>query len=129
MTDVQNCRLSEEDFWTQRSQVLSLWPTGAELDLEEAIAYHRALGNNRNCALMLEKALSDGRMLLAPRAGAGTTVETIEILQHLKDVGTADILPLTSDSYTRLNNFSKAQRGLEEETRLVTFRLTVKVFT
>lgn len=39
--EVRNRRLSDEEFFRQREEVLAMWPTGKEVNLEEAIEYHK----------------------------------------------------------------------------------------
>ena len=45
--DIQNKRLSDEAFYKQREEVLAQWHTGKDVDLEEAVAYHKAMPENR----------------------------------------------------------------------------------
>ena len=39
--DIQNNRIPDSEFYALRQEVLTQWPTGKDVDLEEAIAYHR----------------------------------------------------------------------------------------
>ena len=41
--DIQNKKLSKDEFNKERAEVLNQWPTGKDVDLEEAIAYHKAM--------------------------------------------------------------------------------------
>ena len=52
--------------------------------------------------------------LVQPRAGVPLINEHITLLKHLETEGEADLLPTTIDSYTRLNRYQEAQRGIEE---------------
>ena len=36
-------KLSEDEFFKERKEVLAQWPTGTGIDLDEAIAYHKNL--------------------------------------------------------------------------------------
>ena len=45
--DIQNKRLNDEEFSKLRQEVLAQWPTGKDVDLEEAVAYHRAMPESR----------------------------------------------------------------------------------
>jgi len=45
--DIQNKRISDEEFYTIREEVLSQWPTGRDVNLEEAVAYHKAMPESR----------------------------------------------------------------------------------
>ena len=46
--EIQNKRLSDEVFFKEREEVLTQWPTGKDVNLEEAIAYHKAMPESRN---------------------------------------------------------------------------------
>ena len=41
--EIQNKKLSDDVFYKERAEVLTQWPTGKDVDLEEAIAYHKAM--------------------------------------------------------------------------------------
>ena len=41
--ELQNKRISDEEFARLRQEVLTQWPTGKDVDLEEAVAYHKAM--------------------------------------------------------------------------------------
>lgn len=51
--------------------------------------------------------------MIQPRAGVATIDGQITLLRYLAAAG-ADLLPTTIDSYTRLNRYEEAERGLEE---------------
>lgn len=101
----------------ERHEVLAAWVTGQDVDLEEAIAYHRAMPSKLNFAHTLTKAKQAGRTLAQPRAGVAELGAHIELLQYLQNEGEADLLPTTIDSYTRQNRYEEAERGLEESVR------------
>ncbi|HMB50771.1 MAG TPA: methylaspartate mutase subunit E [Natronoarchaeum rubrum] len=87
------------------------WPTGEAVDFEEAIAFHESLPASKRFADVLESA---DKPLLQPRAGVPRLDEQIELLEHLQNAGQADLLPTTIDSYTRDNEYEKAQQGLND---------------
>ncbi|NHN40572.1 methylaspartate mutase subunit E [Halorubellus sp. JP-L1] len=87
------------------------YPTGADVDFEDAIEFHESLPDEKRFADVLESA---DRPLLQPRAGVARLDEQISLLSHLQEEGNADLLPTTIDSYTRDNQYEKAQTGLEE---------------
>ncbi|GAA0678012.1 methylaspartate mutase subunit E [Natronoarchaeum mannanilyticum] len=87
------------------------WPTGEAVDFEDAIAFHESLPASKRFADVLEAA---DKPLLQPRAGVARLDEQIELLEHLQNAGQADLLPTTIDSYTRDNEYEKAQQGLED---------------
>ena len=45
--DIQNKRISDGEFDALRREVLTQWPTGKDVDLEEAVAYHKAMPESR----------------------------------------------------------------------------------
>ena len=59
-------RLPENDFREARQEVLASWPTGAGVDIEEAMRYQRAMPAPRRFAEAL--AASRGKLLVQPRA-------------------------------------------------------------
>ncbi|WP_247731591.1 methylaspartate mutase subunit E [Halovivax limisalsi] len=91
-------------------QLRSRWPTGADVDFEEAIEYHESLPRHKRFAPVLESA---DQPLLQPRAGVARLDDQIDLLRYLNQEGEADLLPTTIDSYTRDNEYGKAQEGLD----------------
>ena len=112
--ELKNQRWSDEEFLQERQKVLSLWPTGREIELTEAVDYLRALPPEKNYALKVVKARKEGRTLIQPRGGVALIEDHIELLKCLQDHGGADLLPTTTDTYTRNLRFQDAQRGIEE---------------
>lgn len=109
-----NKKIDWEQFNNIRQQVLNSWPTGSEVDLAEALEYQRQMDPKRRFAELMEEADQQGRTLAQPRAGVALVPEHIELLQYLEREGEADCLPTTIDSYTRLNRYNEAQRGIDE---------------
>ena len=116
--DIQNKRIPDSEFYALRNEVLTQWPTGKDVNLEEAVAYHKAMPENRIFSLKLLKAKQEKRTLVQPRAGVPVVERHIELLQHLQDHGEADLLPTTIDSYTRQNRYQEAENGINESLRL-----------
>ena len=116
--DIQNKRISNDEFFAQRQEVLTQWPTGKDVDLEEAVAYHKSMPESRNFAKKLLDAKRDGRTLVQPRAGVPVVEEHIKLMQYLEKHGEADLLPSTIDSYTRQNRYEEAENGIAESIRL-----------
>jgi len=116
--DIQNKRISEDEFARLRQEVLMQWPTGKDVDLEEAVAYHKAMAASRSFSRKLLEAKRDGRTLVQPRAGVPVVEEHIKLLQYLEEQGEADLLPSTIDSYTRQNRYEEAENGIAESIRL-----------
>ena len=116
--DILNKRLSDEEFNSLRREVLAQWPTGKDVDLEEAVAYHKAIPETKNFSKKLLDAKRDGRTLVQPRAGVPVVEEHIKLMQYLEEHGEADLLPTTIDSYTRQNRYEEAENGISESIRL-----------
>jgi len=57
-------RWDEERFLRVRRSVLANWPTGAEVDIDEAAAYHRAMAATKNTAWKLRQARAEGKTLV-----------------------------------------------------------------
>jgi methylaspartate mutase epsilon subunit len=105
-------RLSLHGFTEARHEVLSSWPTGAGVDIGEAMRYQHAMPAARRFAETLAGAR--GRLLAQPRAGVALIEEHIRLLKYLETEGEADLLPTTIDAYTRQNRYADAARGIEK---------------
>ena len=103
--EIKNKRLTDDEFYKIRKEILGTWETGAQVDLDDAIAFHKSLPEHKNFAAKLNKAKETGATLIQPRAGVGLIENHIELLKHLQDEGEADLLPTTIDSYTRQNQY------------------------
>lgn len=112
--ELNNQRWAEEEFFAERERVLSLWPTGKEIDLAEAVTYLQRIPVEKRYAHAVARAKEAGRTLVQPRGGVALIDDHITLLQHLQDCGGADLLPTTTDTYTRNLKFAAAQRGIEE---------------
>jgi methylaspartate mutase epsilon subunit len=116
--ELNNNRWSDEDFLAERQKVLSLWPTGKEIDLEETADYLKRLPPEKQYARLIVEAEKEGRTLVQPRGGVALTDDHIALLRCLQEKGGADLLPTTTDTYTRNLKFQNAQRGMEESRRM-----------
>ncbi len=110
----KNKKIPEGEFMDVRKEVLTTWPTGKEVNLENAIDYLKKIPDERNFAKKLEWAKNKGITLAQPRAGVPLLDEHIELLQYLQDVGGADLLPSTIDAYTRQNRYEEGEDGINE---------------
>ncbi len=116
--EIRNKRISDGEFNRIRQEVLMQWPTGKEVDIEEAVAYHKAMPDSRKFSKKLLDAKRDNRTLVQPRAGVPVVEEHIKLMQYLEEYGEADLLPSTIDSYTRQNRYEEAENGISESLRL-----------
>jgi methylaspartate mutase epsilon subunit len=110
-------QIPEDLFQELRTENLSRWPTGAEVDLEEAAAYHHSLPEHKRLGAVMRKAAAEHRCLTQPRGGFGTLEMQRQLMEILDREGLADIVPTTTDSYTRNEQWQNAQKGMEESTR------------
>jgi methylaspartate mutase epsilon subunit len=112
-TDVpSSARWSDDAFAERHARVRALYRTGDAVDLDEVLAFLRALPEHRRAPVQFQRARDEGRLLLHPRAGVATVDEMAALLVRLQDEGTADILPVNPDTYTRRNSFEDAERGI-----------------
>jgi len=116
--DIRNKRIPEGEFSALRQEVLAQWPTGKDVHLEEAVAYHKAMPESRKFSKKLTDAKRSGKTLVQPRAGVPVLEEHIKLMQYLEKEGEADLLPSTIDSYTRQNRYNEAENGIAESIRL-----------
>ncbi|MDR2726660.1 MAG: methylaspartate mutase subunit E [Deltaproteobacteria bacterium] len=112
--ELKNEKLFADAFFAERQEVLEQWPTGKDVDLTEAAAYHLALPADKVFGNKLRQAQQEGTTLIQPRAGVALYAEHIKLLQYLETEGEADLLPSTIDSYTRLNKYHEAAAGIEK---------------
>ncbi len=110
--EVSNVRMEEDAFHRERKSVLSSWPTGAGVRLEEGIDYQKNLPRHKVFAYRLRKAREEHRVLLQPRAGVALVDEHISLLRYLQEE--SDLLPTTIDAYTRQNKYESAAAGIEK---------------
>ena len=116
--NLQNRRIPDDDFRKERMEVLAQWPTGKDVDIDEAVRYHDSIPESKIFSKKLLAAKNSGTTLIQPRAGVPVLEEHITLLQYLQDKGEADLLPTTIDSYTRQNRYEEAENGLAESKRL-----------
>lgn len=114
---LKNKKLTLEAFFAMREQILLTWPTGKEVDLEDAIVFQKSLSPQQSFSTMLKNAYEQQRTVIQPRAGVATLDKHIELLTYLHQEGQADCLPTTIDSYTRHNRYQEAEDGLLESVR------------
>ncbi len=112
--NLKNKKLTEDEFFREREEVLSQWETGKEVNLQEAVDYLKKLPEDKNFALKLKKAKENKITLAQPRAGVALIQKHVELLNFLSSEGGADLLPSTVDSYTRQNRYDECQVGIEE---------------
>ncbi len=110
-------RIPDDVFEAMRRENLARWPTGKEVVLERALELHQRLPKHKRLAYVMRRAVEEGRCLTQPRGGFGTFRLQLELMQILDKEGLADIVPTTTDSYTRNEQWMLAQKGIEESER------------
>ncbi|HEX2965001.1 MAG TPA: hypothetical protein VHO84_04420 [Syntrophorhabdaceae bacterium] len=114
--DMRQKRIDEDRFLNLRKDVLSQWPTGKEVNLEEGITYQRNLPPSKNFMKVTEKLHKEGRTVVFPRAGTALVDEEMSLCRKLEETG-VPYIPVTTDSYTRLLQFKRIEDALEETRR------------
>jgi methylaspartate mutase epsilon subunit len=108
--------IDEDLFMKMRERELAIWPTGKEVDLEEAVEYQKQLPESRNFCKVTRQLGRQGRTVVFPRAGYPLIEEEIELNRTLSDTG-IPLIPITTDSYTRLLRLEKVEEALAESRR------------
>lgn len=109
--------ISADEFALLRAENLARWPTGREVDIDEAVEYHHKLPRHKRLAEVMSQAHAQRRCLTQARGGFGTHAMQKHLMGTLDREGLADIVPTTTDSYTRNELFDQAGRGREESER------------
>jgi methylaspartate mutase epsilon subunit len=112
--EIRNKKLSEDEFFKERQEVLAQWPTGKDVDLDEAIAFHKNLPRHKNWVNKMRYAKEHGETYAITGMGKATIEEQIELLTYVEKDGLADILGTSVDSYSRQNDYAEAEKGLAE---------------
>jgi methylaspartate mutase epsilon subunit len=110
---VGNKRIDDELLMKKRREELDRWPTGKEVDFEEAVAYQKSLPDSKVWWKVMVKLREEGRMSVFPRAGTPILENMITLCQSIRDSGVL-LIPVTTDSYTRLGQYEKIEEILKE---------------
>ena len=110
--------IPQDVFAAMRRENLARWPTGAGVEFDAALERHRSLPRHKQLAWVMRRADAERRCLTQPRGGFGTFELQKELMQTLDRDGHADIVPTTTDSYTRNEQWPLAQKGIEETQKM-----------
>jgi len=113
---VSNKRIDDDLLMKKRRQELDRWPTGKEVDFDEAVAYQKSLPDSKVWWKVMVKLREEGRMSVFPRAGTPVLEQMIELCQSLRESGVV-LIPVTTDSYTRAGQYEKVEEILRESER------------
>lgn len=114
MSRIDNQRLPDDVFQKERQQVLAMWPTGKDVDLDEAIGYHKSLPREKNFVWRLLDERAKGNIPLACDMGYTTIEQQIELHSYIEREGKPDFLGNHVDSLTRNLRFEDAKRQLDK---------------
>ena len=109
-------KIDEDEFLKFRKKVLSQWPTGEEVDLEEAVEYQKSLPEHKNTLRVVERLHDEHRSGLMPRTGTPLLDTQIDMCRTLVDAG-AKVIVLTFDTFTREAQYERVQQGLDESVK------------
>ena len=112
-------KIPEDLFHEMRKQNLLRWPTGKDVHFEDAVKRQKELPNNKRLDLVMRRAVLENRCLVQPRGGFGTFDQHKNLMKVIDEEGLADIVPTTTDSYTRNEQFALAQKGIEESEKMM----------
>jgi methylaspartate mutase epsilon subunit len=105
---ITNKRIDDDLLMKLRRQELDKWPTGKEVDFEDAVAYQKSLPDSKIWWKVMVKLREEGRMSVFPRAGTPILENMIELCQSLRESGVV-LIPVTTDSYTRAGQYQKVE--------------------
>ncbi len=106
--------IPDDVFHTMRQENLARWPTGADVDFDAAVERHRTLPKHKQLAWVMREADRQRRCLTQPRGGCATFEMHRALMIALDREGLADVVPTTTDSYTRNEQWQLAQQGIDE---------------
>jgi len=119
---IRNKRVDDDLLMKRRRAELDKWPTGKEVDFEEAVAYQKSLPDSKIWWKVMVKLREEGRMSVFPRAGTPILEKMIELCQGLRESGVV-LIPVTTDSYTR---WASMRRSRNNKRKLSDRQSTVK---
>jgi len=111
---VKNKKLDDDVFAAQRKEVLSMWHTGKDADLDEAFEYCKSFPEEKNSVRRLRRAKADKEITATTGMGKSTVEEQIELLQYVENEAGIAGLAISPDSLTRYNEFEEVQKHMEE---------------
>jgi methylaspartate mutase epsilon subunit len=111
--ELKNKKLTDEEFFGMRQEVLAQWPTGREVeDLDGGISYCKSLPAYRNFHRR-QKAMEEAGLIDLELAAGRTTIgETLKMIAFSEAMEPGSWCIYT-DSYTRKVNFAKAQEAID----------------
>jgi methylaspartate mutase epsilon subunit len=111
---LSNRKIEWDQFQKLRREVLAQWPTGQQVDLDEAIAYHKSMPDSKNTIQMMRDAKKNGYTLIHSNMGYTTLEQNLELHRYIQDVGRGDFVRTILDSFSRTHRFAKAEEAVKE---------------
>jgi len=111
---IQNKHIDEDEFLSQRPRVLAAWKTGKDVDLAEALRYHKQMPAHKNLPYVLQQAKRDSAVLMHNLTGQSTLASQREFLTGLQNRGNSGLLQCLYDSYTRTGRFAHLEAVIQE---------------
>lgn len=111
---LKNLRLTDDEFAKEREQVLATWPTGKDVNLDEAVAYHRNMLSNRIYASKLDEAKLSGTPLNYTYIGTPVLEWQLDLMKRSRTEGGSGLLTVHGDSFTRNQLWQKAADAVVE---------------
>jgi methylaspartate mutase epsilon subunit len=111
---IRNKRLNDREFLKERKEVLAAWPTGAEVDPDEAAGYLKAMPLGKNYATKLTRVKNGKEIFVCSMMGTVPLEREIEFSQYLQNEGQTSFIPTVIDSLTRNGFFEKAEQEVKE---------------
>ncbi|HEX78178.1 MAG TPA: methylaspartate mutase subunit E [Dehalococcoidia bacterium] len=115
--ELSSRRWDEEQLLEVRKEVLAQWPTGREVDLDEAVEYQKSLPQEKVWARKLTQGYQQGTVFTMPQVGRATVEETATHMKYVEEEAGADAWLIFMDTYTRKGRFKDAQQGIDESIR------------
>ncbi|MFC1532414.1 methylaspartate mutase subunit E [Thermodesulfobacteriota bacterium] len=115
--ELRNVKIEEDEFLEWRKEVLDQWPTGKDVDLDEAVAYQKSLPRSKNHTLKLLDAKKNGKTLVHSNMGYTTLEQNKDLLLSLQNEGGSQFLRTIQDSLTRTHRFAEAEKAVKEAER------------
>ncbi len=111
---IRNKKIDEDDFLKSRKEVLAIWPTGKDVDLNEAVSYHKNIPPHKNLVNRLIEAKRTEQTLFHNLAGFTTLDQQTDLLLHLQNAGRLDVFFCIYDSFTRTGRFGHVEEVVKE---------------
>ena len=81
--ELRNKRIDNDTFYKERKEVLASWPTGKDVNFEEAVEFQKSIPEEKIFGRKLAQADAEGRTLIQPRAGVALYTEPVSYT-HLR---------------------------------------------